>query len=237
MFHIPEDTGKVWNEMDMRQENFRIGRLMGGSHFAIIDADEILTENLLPVIRPWLRHLSAGQILDLPMIPAWGPGVYRDDDSVWTRARLTTGFRDKKELSWGAAADGYHHHARPPKGAMPDRMWPIEKGQGGVIHLQFANTRRLLAKHVLYRMVDHLRWPGRESVEKLNWKYDQALSEPGKLAPIPTEWMDSAQAASISLNGIPWQEEEIKRLLAEHGHKAFEGLDLKGYGMPQTVTR
>jgi hypothetical protein len=231
MFITPEDRGTVWDEMNMRHENFVAGRLMGGTHFAIIDADETLTANLLPFMRTWLRHLAPGQILDLPMIPAWGPGVYRDDDSVWTRARLTTAFRDKKDLGWAAAADGYHHHSRPPKGALPDRMWPIEKGQGGVIHWQFANKRRLLAKHVLYRMVDHLRWPGRESAEKLNWKYDQALSAPGKLTELPDEWQfsDAVKYAGIDFYGVPWQEGEIRRLLDAHGRQAFAGLDLKGF--------
>ena len=45
------------------------------------------------------------------------------------------------------------------------------------MHLQFANKRRLLAKHVWYRMIEHLRWPGRTPVTVLNSKYDQALDE------------------------------------------------------------
>jgi hypothetical protein len=231
MFHIPENRGEKWDEMDMRQENFDVGRSMGGSHFAIIDADEIITLNLVPVVRKWLRHLAPGQILDLPMIPVWGPGVYRDDDSVWTRAHLTTAFRDNPNLCWKAAADGYHHHARPPRGASENRMRPIEKGQGGVMHMQFANRRRLLAKHVLYRMVDHLRWPERETVEQLNAKYDQALSAPGILSQVPDDWLDSDTAATdwTGTGSVPWQEDEIARLLHAHGHGAFAGLDLKGF--------
>jgi hypothetical protein len=216
--------------MDMRHENLTIGRQMGGTHFAIIDADEIISGNLLPVIRPWMKHLSPGQILDLPMIPLWeGLEKVRDDESVWTRARLTIGFRDKADLHWRAAADGYHHHSRPPRAALDNRMWPIDKGQGGVFHLQFANKRRLLAKHVLYRMVDHLRWPGRESVAQLNQKYDQALSPPGKLSSFPDDWLGGYRLDLIDLNGIPWQESEIHRLLSQHGREAFAGLDLKGF--------
>lgn len=237
MFHVldprlegtPPDLTKPWDEMHVRHENFTIGRLMGGSHFAIIDADEIPTANVVPHLRNWLRNLSPGQILDLPMVPVWGSGVYRDDRSVWSTAWLTTAFKDKPDLHWKAAADGYHHHARPPKGALDTSMRPIKHGQGGIMHMQFANTRRLLAKHVLYRMVDHLRWPGRESIAKLNWKYDLALSAPEKLTPAPGEWEYDVMTAGVDLYGVPWQEAEIVRLLRAHGLLAFQGLDLKGF--------
>lgn len=230
IFHVTYDEdSKVWDEMVVRQENFTIGRRAGGTHFAIVDADEIPSENIIPVLRSWMKSLSPGQILDLPMIPVWGPGVVRDDDSVWTRAHLTVGFRDRGDLTFATPPGAYQHHNRPPKNALQNRMWPIDKGQGGVMHLQFANKRRLLAKHVLYRMVDHLRWPGRESVAELNAKYDQALSEPGKLVPLPGEWLTAAQASRIDLTGVPWQEAEIVRLLAEHGRERFAGLDLKGF--------
>ncbi len=219
-----------WDEMNVRHENFVLGRKYGGTHFAIVDADEILTANCLPHMRPWHKALAPGQILDLPMVPNWeGLDKMRDDDSVWTRARLTVGFRDKNDLHWYIPEGGYHHHNRPPKGALPNRMWPIEKYQGGVFHLQFANKRRLLAKHVLYRMVDHLRWPNRENVEQLNAKYDQALSAPGKLTEFPPEWWGDFRRDLIKLDGVPWQEAEIVRLLKERGLEAFRGLDLKGF--------
>jgi hypothetical protein len=110
-------------------------------------------------------------------------------------------------------------------------MRPLEglAAHGGAMHLQFANQRRLVAKHVLYRMVDHLRWPGRETVKQLNFKYDQALTPAGKLSACPKEWWDGHRPDLITLEGIPYQEDEIRRLLSEHGRGAFEGLDLKGF--------
>ena len=104
---------------------------------------------------------------------------------------------------------------------------------GGVVHAQFANPRRLLAKHVLYRMVDHLRWPGRESVGALNVKYDQALDERGiKYSDVPTDWLDKYALYIENYydpEGEPWQESEVRRLLKTHGRGKFTGLDLKGF--------
>lgn len=227
-----ESGGQHWDEMAMRQQNLEDGRAMGGTHFAIVDADEILTANLMPVIKTWFLHLSPGQLMDLPMVPIRGDlDHYQDDDSVWSRAYLTVGFRDMPGLSHRPGPDGYQHHNRPPFGCLPNRMRPLEglAAHGGVMHLQFANQRRLLAKHVLYRMVDHLRWPGRETPKQLNYKYDQALQAPGKLSAAPAAWWDGYAKETIKLDGVPYQEDEIRRLLAEHGREAFEGLDLKGW--------
>ncbi len=222
-----------WDEMDVRQRMLEQGRAMGGTHFAIIDGDEILTHNNLRFIRFHFEKLQPGQLLEVPMIPVWDSlGKFRNDGSGWYHNRLTLGFRDNdgKTLAWKAAEDGYQHHARPPKGTTGEIHRPIGLGPlGGVMHLQFANRRRLLAKHVLYRMVDHLRWPGRRTVERLNQIYDDALSTPGHFTSIPEDWWGDYPKDKIVLDGVPWQEDEIRRLLSEHGRDTFKGLDLKGF--------
>lgn len=227
------DPLPAWNEMDMRQETLAMGRKMGGTHFAIIDGDEILTHNFQSDVRSWFEHLLPGQLLEVPMVPVWSSlDLWRANDPTWSTAKLTLGFCDAPDLAWTAAADGYQHHARAPKNSMPHALRPVQPctpDQGGVMHLQFANQRRLLSKHVLYRMVDHLRWPGRESIDHLNWKYDLALKPSGELVSVPSAWWGSYDKAAVDLLGIPWQDAEIRRLLDAHGRRAFEGLDLKGY--------
>jgi hypothetical protein len=222
-----------WEEMGLREQTLKLGRMASGTHFAIIDADEIVTANCLPHMRNWAKSLAHRQLLDLPMVPVWNSlDLMRDDDSDWTRSRLTVAFRDHPDLMFSTPAGAYQHHDRPPKNckkAVEERMWPIDKYQGGGMHLQFANQRRLLAKHVLYRMVDHLRWPNRESIETLNRKYDNALSAPKKLTDIPKDWWGSYRKDLISLDSVPWQEEEIRRLLKAHGEQAFSGLNLYGF--------
>ncbi len=228
--HIPRD-GRPWDEMHLRERTLALGRALKGTHFAIIDGDEIPTANLVPHLRKFFSALAPGQCLDLPMVPVWASvDHFRNDRSVWCSAKLTLGFRDADGLTWKPKADGYQHHNRPPSGCLPNRMTPVDRGAGGVMHLQFLNQRRLLAKHVLYRMVDHLRWPGRESAQALNWKYDQALDEKDMLlSPIPSEWWKQVHKESINLRTVPWQEAEVARLLEVHGRDAFAGLDLKGF--------
>lgn len=223
------EKDKHWNEMDMRQNTLAMARFMGATHIAIIDGDEILTHNWLPRIRAAFEALKPKQTLEVPMVAVWSDvDHHRVGDPVWSEAWLTLGFCDNLDLTWKPAGDGYQHHNRPPHG-VTQRVRFGERGDGGVMHLQFANPRRLLAKHVLYRMVDHLRWPGRESVEQLNWKYDQALRPGGRLEQIPESWWGSWRKDLVSTIGVPYQESEVLRLVNAHGRRAFEGLDLKGF--------
>jgi hypothetical protein len=227
------NDAEKWDEMPMRQLSLDIGREAGGTHFAVIDCDEMVTHNLLPEIRRHFEFLRPGQLLEYPMIPVWGDkGNYRDDDSVWCKAWLTLGFCDRPGITWRPGTDGYQYHNRPPFGSdlqEEQRSRPIRRGDGGVMHMQFMNRRRIIAKHVLYRMVDHLRWPDRDTVQGLNWKFDQALDERGmKLSPIKYEWWFDYPSHLIYLYGTPWQEQEVKRLLSVHGKERFRGLDLKG---------
>lgn len=227
---VPDEGYKWWDEMDARQHSLELGRKHKGTHFAIIDADEILTANALPYVRSWFSWLQPGQILEVPMLAMRNLHEYQDDDSVWSRAFLTLGFADVKDiLSWKPASDGYHHHHRAPHGVSknPLRAW-TNKSQGGVMHLQWCNEKRLKAKHVLYRMIDHLRWPNRETTEELNRKYNEALITPAKTSQVSQEWWAGQNKDLINTNGWPWQDMEVRRLLSEYGREAFAGLDLLG---------
>lgn len=228
--HMVAPDSEVWNEMHLRQATLVEGRKMGGTHFAIVDADEAMTSNLLPDIRGFFERLRPGELLELPMLAARSLTQYHDDNTVWSKALITLGFCDMPALTWRPGGDGYQHHNRPPFGNT-GRAAPLnrDKARGGVLHFQFANQRRLVAKHVLYRLVDHLRWPGRETVAKLNWKYDQALDlSQAQFTYINSGWW-MASPDLINANGVPYQEQEIRNLLEKHGRGAFAGLDLKGF--------
>ena len=229
--HINYDRTPVehWDEMDKRQCLLDDGRRLGGTHFAMIDADEILTANNVPQVRGWTETLRPGEVLDLPMIAVWnGLESYRRDDSIWSHAYLSVAFSDAPGLGWmPRGEDRYQFHHRVPFGAIGQKRRECE---GGVMHLQFADWRRLVAKHVLYRMVEHIRWPGRLTLAQLNATYDLAIDrrEP-RCEPIPPAWWDGWRKDEIRLAEKPWHEDEIKRLLLQHGPAAFQGLDLKGF--------
>ena len=233
---IAQGVGKTahWEEMDLRQKTLVAARELGATHVAIIDADEVPTTNIVTRLRGWVGSLAPRQLLDIPMIAPWrGLGEYRDDTSVWCTARITTAFGDDPSLCWRAADDGYQFHARAPRGTMhgaSDRVNPLaDKSEGGIMHLQWVDWDRLLTKHVLYRAVERIRWPNRDTVEKVNWRYDLALDERKiKLSKIPDGWVTDLVRRNVFQGRTPWHRAELDAMISKYPREAFSGLDLKG---------
>lgn len=230
--HIASETGKEvlaaetdgaehWDEMHHRQKNLEDARSMGGTHFAIVDADEILTHNNLWDVRDWFSRLAPGEVLDVPMIAPWKSlDVY----SPHTRGVITLGFRDMPGMGWAPRGEEqYHHHNRPPHG-MTSRTYVTVPG--GVMHLQFAAWERFIAKHQHYLMTELLRWsyPPTELNEKYSWWSKPPHGE--DLTSIPAEWWGKDGRAWINLNAQVWYKREIRRMIREYGADRFKGLQL-----------
>lgn len=220
-----------WPEMDMRQALLEQGRKAGGTHFALIDADEVLTSNLLPHIRARVEALRPGCMLEVPMAAMWKSiWQYRDDASVWSKAWLTLAFRDIPErCSWKPDVAGYQHHHRHPYGLRKHER-EGEHGAGGVMHLQFADWRRLVAKHAWYKMRERVTYPER-AISRIDDMYSQAVNETGvRTSTAPLHWwsMYSQWLSQLHLNREPWHADACRRYIAEHGAETFAGLDLFG---------
>ena len=229
ILHHWHDT-EQWDEMDVRQKSLEIGRKAGGTHFAIVDCDEVLTANVIPSIREEFEWLYPAQCIEVPMLAMRDLGHYQDDETVWSRAWLTLGFRDDPKLSWKPQEDGYHFHARPPHGVLESgRRYLADKSQGGAMHLQFANKRRLVAKHAHYAATEWIRWPNHRGMVGINETYAQALQPVMGLRTMPEAWWDGLQVDKINLDDVPWHEQDLQRLISKHGREFFSGIDLKGY--------
>lgn len=235
-----DELDPTWNEMEHRQQMLEAARSEGATHIASIDADEMLTPNLVPKIRQTITELDRGAILSLPWL-AIRPGGYYIDDRVDEWAAFA--WQDDPRFYWASAIrNGYEFHHRHPfvRGGQSYQHFvaPISASEGGLIHLQFLSSLNLLAKQALYQMQEVLRWPGKYlgvddaqsqlKVARLYRHTADRLKAP--LKPLPTAWglsgydFDHLTIAS----GDPWQLAECKRLIAEHGREKFAGLDLFG---------
>jgi len=122
---------------------------------------------------------------------------------------------------------------------------PIQHGQGGSFHLWGVSERRLRAKHALYKVTERLRWPSKPAgeIDRMYnlWRSpgdcagygNQEWTKPWTFADVPREWWDPYQKELLDhLDPVafsePWQEAEVRRLVAEHGAETFKGLDLFG---------
>ncbi len=235
-----------WAEMQHRQMMLDAARGNGATHIAIVDADELLTANLLPTIRQHIDAVPGGWSVQLPGYNLrkgldlyhyngiWGNGGRDQQQGRW----FSVAFKDDPRLGWS----GDKFHSREPSGLGVLRPYrPVRHGNGGVLHLWGANERRLIAKHALMKCVERVRFPDKP-VAEIDKMYSWAIKgEPGHrtfgtpeswtYADVPASWTApyaDLMRDHLRLDAEPWQEAECRRLIAEHGHEPFEGLDLFG---------
>lgn len=231
--HCLTETDAVWHEASIRQRLLRAGRAAGATHLCMLDADEVLTGNLLPSIRAMFAALAPGEELWLRWLATWrNLDTCRDGGPLWDAWDfMILGFRDAPHLHYRSWERDYDIHARRPCRTTGRRV--AEQSAGGVFHLAFANWRRLRVKTAWYKMTEAVRFPWRTAAE-LNAFYSYYLDE-SRLATRtvdPAWWAPYAPwRGEVELDGSSWFERECQRLWGEHGAAAFAGLEL--WGVPQ----
>jgi hypothetical protein len=177
----------------------------------------------------------AGSILELPGYNLRNGINQYHSNGVWGNRWFSTAFADAPDLGW--SGDRFHHREPGPRKLTSYR--PIQQGQGGTVHLWGASERRLIAKHALYKVTERLRWPDRDTWE-IDGMYSLAIKGSESPAygtpatwtysPVPESWWApyAHLMKYLDVNAEPWQEAEVRRLVAEHGREKFAGLDLFG---------
>ncbi len=216
----PEDT-QHWSEMAQRQKLLESARELGATHIVTVDADELLSGDLLPTIRQRIEALPLGVMLRLPLLNLRGCLNRVHNTGLWGSPDMNTSvaFRDEPGIHW-AAREGYDHHQREPLGrtwAMP----PCENRTAGLLHCQFISEKRLKAKHLLYQVNESLRWPNRPKapmVEMYRRSVREHLTAPGIGAPVPERWWApyAHLEGFIHINREPWQINACREIIKEH---------------------
>lgn len=231
---IVDHEDPEWREMEHRQWLLTIARQYDATHIALVDADEVLCGDSLPHVRAQIERLPAGRCVNVRMYCMWrGIQQYRTDPgSVWSNRRdLALAFCDAPRLAWAAAEDGYQHHARAPQHSRP-----VHADDLGVMHLQFADWRRLKAKHALYKVRERLAYPQRP-VALIESMYNQALNEVNiEVKTTPWPWLEPYRdiVQHLNMKRVPWQEAEVQRIVRQHGAGMFAGLTLFGVDRQET---
>jgi len=231
-----------WHEMPQRQAMLEKAREFGATHIAIVDADELLTGNLLrPTygIRQQIAMAPKGTCLQLPMYQLRGSLDRYHANGIWGNRWLSVAFQDDPRLSWS----GDTFHSREPKGMTLKPYRPIQHGQGGSFHLWGVSERRLAAKHALYRLTERVRWPEKPAKD-INQMYDlwrapeasikiwpdqKQWGDPWTFSNVPTTWLDPYKELIEKYfhpDIEPWQTAECERIIAEHGREYFQGIEI-----------
>lgn len=220
----------LWNEMAHRQTMLDTAMSWGATHIAIIDADEILTENLVPAIRDYAARLGDRQMLQLPGFNLRGGWKYHAN-GTWGNRWFSTVFKVNPTAQWS----GDKFHAREPAGVQWSHVRPFNHIQGGTLHFWGYNEDRLRAKHALYKVTERIRWPDKRVVD-IDRLYSLAIHGNAQNRDTPIHWQyrDVPEAwrppelYAIDEPRELWQVAEVRRIVAEHGPERFAGLDLFG---------
>ena len=223
------DDSDVWAEMPQRQRMLEAARDNGATHIGIIDADEVLTGNLLPIIRGLIEKMYPMRVMQLPGYNLRGGLEKYHANGIWVQRWFSTAFKDDPSLGW--SGDRFHH--REPMGGASLCRYGTQHN-GGVMHLWGASERRLVARHRAYKLTEALRWPTKP-IADIDRMYSLAIHGQPHDRPqdwhymsVPDAWWEpyARFAQYLDLDAEPWQESYCERLIAEHGEERFKGLDL-----------
>jgi hypothetical protein len=209
---------KEWirDEKADREAMLVAGREIGGTHFIVVDADEIFAA---PCANDnWLRNtilqLRPGQILIFPYLHVWGDHLHYRNDELCSPGKpfiFDPIFCDDGSCSYYASQawgpSGTIHVGRIPANLNHKQQVfvPYDDIQHGLIHLRFVNLDQARVKVIWYMCLELIRkgetergaFARQEHAIAINNFYRQSIRHaplfyeaPVKLEEIPESWYD-----------------------------------------------
>lgn len=210
-----------------RQKLLDAGRAIGGTHFVLIDADEVITANCLQesMLRKQILSLQPGDRLDLTWIQLWrSPYQYRNDKSMWSDQWASAIFCDDR----AARYKKYHLHGSRLPSPLLGKIYTLPAYEYGIMHFQFVNWQNLLIKQAWYRCLERIRLPNK-SVDEINKRYAPSKSEINlKTVPTPNQWFDGYPAFDpmIYTKTVLWRKQQVREWFVKYGKNYFKQLDI-----------
>lgn len=227
---VVQESSQTWDEMQHRQYLLETARAHEATHIGLVDADEVVSANVIGAMRPLIESLPAGDILQIPGYNLRGSINRYHSNGIWGNRWFSIGFKDFSQLNWS----GNIFHNREPMGITWGKRQALLQGEGGVLHFWGVSERRLLAKHALYKMTEVLRWPSKYRYD-VDRQYSMAVypaaapkfAQNWEYATVPETWLDyGGLLKHYHPDAEPWQVAEVTRLLKTEGSARFQGLDL-----------
>lgn len=215
------------NEPGDKNKLLQAGREIGGTHFIVIDADEMLTSNFLKnnMLRTIVSQLQPGDTLALCWIQLWRSiNYYRFDNSVWTWNYKTIVFAD---MPGALYYSGFIHTAPIPHGLRGKKI-QLKGYKYGLLHFQFVNWRNLLIKQAWYRCLERIRYMYKSSQE-INAVYASSKDEQNiHRETSNSDWFSGYDFFDSSVFDRPelWRELQIIEWFEKYGKNHFRDLDI-----------
>lgn len=218
--NVLTERDPTWEEMRHRQRLLDEARKQGATHIAMVDADEVLSANLLPVIRDFYAALLPCEVLQIPWLCLRGSLDSVHTQGMWAEQSVSCGFLDDHIWHWSSGErGGYDFHHRHPMGRQLRTVRPAGRG-AGLMHLQFVSDRRLRAKQYLYQLTERLRWPDKFTAQEIRARYSATVhAHNGHVGtPVPLAWWQGYEDLMpyLRIDEEPWQLAECVKILREN---------------------
>lgn len=217
---------KIWyrDEPGDRNIMLKLGREIGGTHFVVIDADEMLTANLVKnnYLRNLILDLVPGDKMNMHWIRLW-----KKIDQFRTDGLLKEViFCDDGKSSYQS---GFIHTSRIPNNLIDGKNLYIKPYfTYGLLHYQAVNWRNMEIRRAWYRCIIRVRKPEYTDAQ-VNASCACHEDENNiTLAQCPAEWFDGYSffnPAVYEANDI-WREKQVITWLKTYGKGFFKGLDM-----------
>lgn len=227
--HVEKIIRKIsWYRDEAGDKNLLLnaGREIGGTHFIILDADEMFTANCRERnrLRRIILSLMPGDGLCVHWYNLWrDPYHYRSDNCLWTTIWGDCIFCDDGKASY---TKEFLHTPRTPENLVGNRYQLPKKM--GILHFQFVNWRNLLIKQAWYRCLERIRLPAKRSAD-INERYAPSKDERKiQVSAILPEWYDGYYFFDDTIfeQLEQWREKQILQWFEEHGKDYFADLDI-----------
>lgn len=218
---------KVWfrDEPGDRNKLLQTGRALGGTHFVVIDADEMFTANCVEnnYLRNKILELQPGDQLRIHWIRLWRTiDVLRRDNAVYKECIFCD-----DEKCWYES--GFIHTKRIPDSLKAGELKTItDHASYGLLHFQSVNWENIRIRKAWYQCLELIREP-RYTPDSINRVYQDMINEEKlQLLDCPSAWYDGYgffdKEAPAKLE--TWKKKQMLQWFQEYGRDYFADLDI-----------
>ncbi|MFA5991005.1 MAG: glycosyltransferase [Candidatus Doudnabacteria bacterium] len=223
----------IFHSTKVRQQLLDEARKEPGNNLIFsIDSDEVVTADILnPEVLQSLEKKPIGTSFQMQWVQLWrSTKKYRNDNSVWSNSYKHFAFIDDRVASYTYEYGVNDHNSRVPTSLAKNS---IKLEMPKVLHYQFVNWLRMLAKQRFYRVQDFIQTTrALKEALKINKMYFIAKDESEiKWNDVPIEWTKGYENRGVDLQNIKaenlfWYDVEVLKWLTKYGKKSFKLLDI-----------
>jgi hypothetical protein len=212
-------------ESDNRQKLLDAGRAIGGTHFIVIDADELLTANCAHnnFLRTHILRLNPGDRIFMHIMHCWGS---------LERYRIYFNEKMKCFIFCDDGKGNYYaqllHINRSPLNLAGGANLELADERYGLLHLGYLNWDSVLIRQTWYKCLERVRNPTKSAAEINSW-YCAYKERDASTLPVPSEWLAGYSFFNPHLfdSAEQWRTAQIESWIKQYGIEYFKDLELE----------